>query len=429
MTNRVHWKKRLAVALAGGLMMITSVAFAAPLEVSLDEAVALALQNNPTIKKAEADKDKATWGVSTAKAGKAPSVNYSFSGAYGEPASTTTKSNESYSNSISLSMPLYTGGKLEGSIETARLNEVSADLGVAQAKQQVKLDATTGYFNVLQARNMLKVSQDSVNSLTEHLKNVQAQYNVGTVAKTDVLRSEVELANSQQNLIKAQNALDLAVANLNNVVGLPLDTELSTKEAALKYEPVALTVEASVNAAVANRPEAAQMDAAVETAKQQIKIAGADKKPSLNLGGSTNWNDTDFPGFDNNNWKVSVSANMNIFDAGLTHSKVKQADAGLIKAEEQARQTKDAIRLETRQAYLNLKEAEKRIDTTQVAVEKAEEDYKIAQVRYSAGVGTNLDVIDAQLALTQAKTNYIQALYDYNTSKAKLEKAMGVAVK
>jgi len=99
------------------------------------------------------------------------------------------------------------------------------------------------------------------------------------------------------------------------------------------------------------------------------------------------------------------------------------------KQTEQARQSRDSVQLEVRQAFLNMKEAEKRIETSKVAVDKAEEDFKIAQVRYSAGVGTNLDVIDAQLALTQAKTNNIQALYDYNTSKAKLDKAMGIPVR
>jgi len=85
--------------------------------------------------------------------------------------------------------------------------------------------------------------------------------------------------------------------------------------------------------------------------------------------------------------------------------------------------------LQVRQAFLSIKEAEKRIDTSQVAVNQAQEDFRMSQVRYEAGVGTNLDVIDAELALTQAKTNYIQALYDYNTSKALLDQAMGVPVK
>ena len=115
---------------------------------------------------------------------------------------------------------------------------------------------------------------------------------------------------------------------------------------------------------------------------------------------------------------------MNVFDSGVTWSKIHAAQENLAKAKESQRQIKDNVELEVRTDYLNLREAEKRITTTQVAVASAEEDYHIAVVRYQAGVGTNIDVMDAQEALTQAKTNYYQALYNYNTSKAALNTSM-----
>lgn len=116
------------------------------------------------------------------------------------------------------------------------------------------------------------------------------------------------------------------------------------------------------------------------------------------------------------------------FDSGVTLSKVHAAEEKLLQAEETYRDTVNSVELEVRSNYLGLREAEKRISTTQVAVAKAEEDFHIAQVRYMAGVGTNLDVIDAQVALTEAKTNFVNALYDYNTSKIALETSMGVPV-
>ena len=119
---------------------------------------------------------------------------------------------------------------------------------------------------------------------------------------------------------------------------------------------------------------------------------------------------------------------MNVWDYGVTAAKVAAAKANVVNAEETYRQTTDNVQLEVRTYYLSLREAEKRISTTSVAIAEAEEAYKIALVRYQAGVGTNTDVIDAQVSLTTAKNNYIQALYDYNTSHAKLEKAMGVPV-
>jgi outer membrane protein len=111
------------------------------------------------------------------------------------------------------------------------------------------------------------------------------------------------------------------------------------------------------------------------------------------------------------------------------NSKIKQADLSVEKAKEQAKQTSNNVELEVRQVYLSMQEAEKRLDTTQKAIAKAEEDLYIAQEKYNAGVGTSLDVIDARLSFTQAKTNYVQALYDYNTNKVKLNKAVGAEVK
>ncbi|MEG6585092.1 TolC family protein [Dendrosporobacter sp. 1207_IL3150] len=427
MLRKNLWKKHITSLLAGGYLLLnTAAVFAAPVELSLDESIELALKNNPAIKIAQADKEKASWGINEAKSSKQPSVTLKHTSSRADNGVSAVGND--FSNTVNLSLPIYTGGKTEGLIDQAKTNSQSVDLGLEKTKQQIKLDATSGYFNVLQTRNLLEVSKQSVASLKAHLKNVQAQYYVGTVAKSDVLRSEVELANAEQNLIKAQNAYDLAISSLNNVIGLPLDSEIAIKDD-LKYTKYNTSLDDSIKYALNNRPDAAQAKLAVDYAKQGVRVANSGNKPTVSFNGNTGWSDKDFPGTEDNTWSLSVAASWNIFDSGATKAKVKQADFGVNKANEQTKQTLDNIQLEVRQAYLNMNEAEKRIDTSQVAVDKAEEDFKIAQVRYGAGVGTNLDVIDAQLALTQAKTNYIQAMYDYNTSKAKLEKAMGVAVK
>lgn len=427
MAGKRVWNKRIASLLAGGYFVLSTTAvFAAPVELSLEDSIAMALNNNPAIKIVQAEKETAAWAVNQAKSAKLPSVDLSHSSQRRDSGAGIGVGN-SFSNGVSLSVPIYTSGNLEGQIEQAQLGFQSSDLEVEKTRQQLKLDATNGYFAVLQARNLLEVNRQSVDNLTAHLKNVQAQYAVGTVAKSDVLRSEVELANEQQNLIKAQNTYDLAVSSLNNVIGLPLNSELSIKDD-LKYQQYDLTLANSIDYALTNRPEAEQAQLAVKSAQQEIRIAKSGNRPTVSAGANSGWSDSSFPGDENNTWAVGVTASWSVFDSGLTKAKVKQADSSVNKATEQVRQTLDSIQLEVRQAFLNLKEAEKRIETSQVAVDKAEEDFKIAQVRYVAGVGTNLDVLDAQLALATAKTNYIQAMYDYNTSKADLDKAMGVAV-
>ncbi|TWH45346.1 TolC family protein [Sporomusa sp. KB1] len=438
--------KQASALLTGTMLMAASLpGFAAPVELTLDEAVAMALKSNPSVKISESELEKANWDVSVAKAGKAPSVSLAHNASrYKTAASSTYVYNETsnyifkypvpdylttlYTNSIDMTLPLYTGGKLEGTIDKAKLAVKVADLGITNAQQQIKLDATNGYYSILQTRNLVTLREESLDRLTEHLKNVEAQYNAGTVAKTDVLRSEVEKADAEQNLIIAKNSYELAVSSLNNIISLPLDTELIVKDE-LKYQKFDKSLEDCIKVALTSRPDLAQAQVNVDIAKTSIKVAESGNKLTVAATASEKWHDSDFPGTENNTWSIGINASYNLFDGGLVKAQVKGSKAEFTKATEQLRQTKDSVQLEVRQAYLNMLEAEKRIETSKVAVVKGEEDYKIAQVRYSAGVGTNLDVIDSQVALTSAKTDYVQALYDYNTSRAKLNKAMGMAVK
>jgi outer membrane protein len=429
MTERYISKKRLVAVLTAGYLLIGAAAQAAPVELSLDDSIAMALKNNPTVKMAEAERFRYQWAVRESLSYYGPTLTYNHYDTRTSPAATATQPDiyNRYENKVGLSMSLYTGGKVEAQVKQARLNYQVSDLGLAKTKQQMKNSATTAYFNVLQTRNLVQVNQESVDSLVAHLKNVQAQYDVGTVAKSDVLRSEVELANAQQNLIKAQNNYDLAIANLNNVIGLPLATEIKLKEE-LKYIKFGQPLDDCVNYALTNRPDVTQARANLDSAKEGVKVARSGYLPKVALSAAKDWYDADFPGDKNHNWTIGLTTSLTVFDTQLTRSQVKEAEYNVVKMSETARQTNDTVALEVRQAYLSMKEAEKRIETSKVAVDKAEEDFKIAQVRYNAGVGTNLDVIDAQVALTQAKTNYVQALYDYNTSKANLDKAMGMAV-
>jgi outer membrane protein TolC len=404
---------------------------AAPIELSLDDCIALALKNNPDMIIANMDRNKSHWAVKEAQAGKGATVSYTHTDSrYNTPPTSTIPYytwSTVFDNEIALSVPVYSGGKLESQIKQAKLNLNVADLTVEATKQQLKQTVTNYYFSVLQYHNELEVSQETVNNYLRHLKDVQAQYNVGTVSKADVLSSEVSLANAQDSLITAQNNYELAMSNLNNTTGLPLESVLQLKEQ-LQYEPYPLQLEDCVQYALKNRPEMAQQQAKIAIAKEDGKIAKSGYLPSVTFAAAQDWYDEELPGTKNSNWLVSLTASFSVFDSGLNKAKVKQAQYNLHAVTEEARQEQDSIALEVRQYYLNMREAEKRMSTGKVAVEQALENLKIAEVRYSAGVGTNLDVLDSVLALNKAKTNDIQALYDYNTNKAQLVKAMGVPV-
>lgn len=335
------------------------------------------------------------------------------------------KLGNSHSNSLTATMPIYTGGEIRGTVRQAKANYNSVLEGKQKAYNDMRATVTNGYCDLLQAGNMQQLGRESVQRLEDHLKNVQAQYEVGVVAKVDVLRSQVELSNAQQSLIQAENAYQVAEANLNRIVGLPMDTTLKLDNI-LTYSEYPEDMAYCLDYASKYRPELEQARQGVEAAKGALMVARSGYMPKISASATQNWEDTNWPGDENGQWGVGVSVSMNVFDSGVTWSKINGAKADLSVAEETYRDTVDAVNLDVRSCYLSLREAEKRIGTTETAVSQAEEDYRIAQVRYMAGVGTNTDVLDAQVALTQAKTNYLQAMYDYNTSKTALENAMGV---
>lgn len=432
-------KAKNVLALTAALSVLCSQSvFAATLELDLEETIQRALLTNPSVKIAEYNRKAAKADYSAAKSARGISISLNHSTGrngyadpqYNQQLNIWTKGiGNSHSNSITASLPIFTGGELQGQIGQAKANYRSMLSAEEQAYNEMKETATTGYFNMLNATNMKALRQESVDRLQAHLDNVIAQYNVGIVARADVLRSEVELANAQQNYITASNEYDVAEATLNNIIGTPLGTTLLLKDR-LQYEPYENDMAYCLAYSEQHRPELKQAEYAIDSAEAALVVARSGHMPKVYANASNNWggNGSDWPGDDDENWSVGVTASMNVFDSGVTWSKIHAAQENLAKAKESQRQIKDNVELEVRTDYLNLREAEKRITTTQVAVASAEEDYHIAVVRYQAGVGTNIDVMDAQEALTQAKTNYYQALYNYNTSKAALNTSMGVGV-
>lgn len=423
MYNMKKMRAVLAALAACGILSAGTV-MAAPVDLTLNDSVNLALENNPQVKIAMLNEMRAEASLDEAEANRGLTLGYNYSMIRAKHEGSASND---FSNSLAISLPLYTGGRLENAIDAAEIALESAKLGVDDARQQLRLDTTNSYYNILQAQNQVTIYQQTVESLEEHLRNVKAQYHVGTVAKSDVLRSEVELADAQQGLIKAENARELSVSSFNNVVGLPLDTDVRVTEE-LGYEKYDLVLADCIAYALEHRADGKQAQLAIDAAEEYKSIAKSGYRPSITASASNGWSDTEFPGTDNESWQIGAKMSWNIFDMGATKAQVRQADAELMSAKEMARQKLDAIQLEVRMAYLDVQEAEKRIHTSQVSVDKAEEDFKIARVRYRAGVGTNLDVMDAQVALTTAKMNYVQSLYDYNTSKAELDRAMGITI-
>lgn len=411
-------------------------------DLNLPKTVQMALDYNRDIKNSQYALKKAEYAINQAQAGKKPTVDYNFgaqrsratdAATYSRAASLMGGANSvsnAFSNGISVNIPLYTGGLVEGKIDVAKLGKTNAQEEILHVEQATKYSAIQGYYALLAYQELQGVYHEAVDNLQGHLDNVQAQYNVGTKAKVDVLSSDVSLANAKTTAITADNNVAVAESNLNNILGLPLETKLNLADHQLPFDTYNISLQEATDYAMKYRPEVLQAAIAVQEAERNIDIADAGNKPTVAITGGNDWADNTFPGIDANkrSWKVAAGVTYNFYDGGATKAKVNQAKQDLLVARETEQKTREAVQLEVKQAYLNIRSAAQKVEETQTVVDQARENYRIQNIRYQAGVGINLDVLDAQLSLNEAQVNHIQALYDYNVGIAKLEQVMGVDV-
>ncbi|WP_370836324.1 TolC family protein [Megasphaera sp.] len=411
-------------------------------DLNLPKTVQMALDYNRDIKNSQYALKKAEYAINQAQAGKKPTVDYNFgaqrsratdAATYSRAASLMGGANSvsnAFSNGISVNIPLYTGGLVEGQIDVAKLGKTNAQEEILRVEQATKYSAIQGYYGLLAYQELQGVYHEAVDNLQGHLDNVQAQYNVGTKARVDVLSSDVSLANAKTTAITADNNVAVAESNLNNILGLPLETKLNLADHQLPFDTYNISLQEATDYAMKYRPEVLQAAIAVQEAERNIDIADAGNKPTVAITGGNDWADNTFPGIDANkrSWKVAAGVTYNFYDGGATKAKVNQAKQDLLVARETEQKTREAVQLEVKQAYLNIRSAAQKVEETQTVVDQARENYRIQNIRYQAGVGINLDVLDAQLSLNEAQVNHIQALYDYNVGIAKLEQVMGVDV-
>ena len=400
-------------------------------KLDLDESrtIDLALANNRTAKQTKWDYQVAKDTVSATAAGKNPSISYTWQGARSNGVNAMTGRNvtsKTGSHSFTISAPVFSP-ELDASIDASRYAREGAGAGYEEALQQAKYDAISGYYTLIMNRNLVDVAQQSVKDYQGHVTNVPAQYNVGLVASSDVLAAKTNLADSETNLVKAQNSANLAEASLNQVIAYPAQTAINTAEHDLQYKPYNITLEQAKAYALLHRSALVKSALDVKSAEEAVKSAKSGYLPTIAVKAGRGYADPDgYFGTSTKSWSVGATASWSLWDGGATQNAIKKANAQLEQAKEANLATVDAVLLAVQKAYLNLRSAEQTIQSTQTAVAQGQESFRIATLRYRAGVGTNLDVLDAETKLTDARNNYVQALYNYNISIAALEQLTGV---
>lgn len=396
-------------------------------EVSLnlneDSTVSLALANNRTAKQSLWDYEAAKATVSATAAGKNPNISYAWQAKQNHGGNGTTKNGQ---HSFTIKAPVFSP-ELDANIDKSRFAREGSGAAYEEALQQAKYDAINEYYSLIMYRNKTAVAKQAVKDYQGHVDNVKAQYNVGLVANSDVLGADTSLSDAQTNLVKAMNAADLAQAKLNQVIAYPVQTAITTAEENLQYKPYDVSLEQVKAYAMLHRAALVKSAMAVKQAEEGLKAEKSGYLPTVGIEAGRGYADPDgYFGISSKSWHIGASASWSLWDGGQTQNKIKIAQDTLEKAKEANLAAVDMVNLEVQQAYLDLRAAEQTIQSTQTAVNEGQENFRIALLRYRAGVGTNLDVLDAELKLTQARNNYVDALYSYNVSISALEQAAGV---
>ena len=293
-----------------------------------------------------------------------------------------------------------------------------------RAEQQLVFDAQNAYYNILRAEAQRDVAQAAVDSAQERLRIAKAQFEAGALPKFDVTRAEVEVANRKQVLIAVTSAVDVGKAILNNIIGASPTDSIQTSPVVVQAEPLAATAEKYAETALGRRPEALAAETNVRLRRQSVSLAKRERLPSLAASaGYTYTPDSSFFQPNKLSWVIGVNATLPIYEGGAIKARTREARSDLAAAQAQLDQAKLDITLDVKAATLSLNEAYQRIQTAEQNVTEAEEALRLAQVRFQSGISIQVEVSDTETALTQARTNFVNAKYDYATALARLQRA------
>jgi len=310
-------------------------------------------------------------------------------------------------------------------VNIQKLNIEASQADLTNTEEQVILNVKQAYYNLLRARANSVVAEETIRQFEQHLGQAKAFYEVGTRPKFDVTKAEVDLSTAKLSQISAENAVRIAYISLNNAMGVP-DAPEYVIDTKLSFEKYHMTVDEAMEEAYANRPELKSILAKKKASEEAIALAKKGYYPVLTGNADWTWAGEGGQFATGDGWSAGVGLSIPIFSGFLTKNQVSEAKANLViltASEESLRQT---VLLEVQQNLLNIREAEERISTAKLTVQQAQENYEIANGRYAAGVGNPIEVTDAEVVLANAKTSYIQALYDFKVARASLDKAMGV---
>ena len=322
---------------------------------------------------------------------------------------------------LALSQVLFDFGKNFAATEVAkRLADVAKE-DVEVQRDLIVLAVKQAYFNLLFGQRLIVVNEAALKRADLNLRSARGFYEAGDQPKLAVSRAEVDVANAKVALIQARNAEQLARVSLDTGMGIPVTTPIQIVDILSEHRPYQVDHSGLLAEALHGRPEYKQAKLRVDAAEATVKLQVRNFYPDITGNASVGRQTTDFREI----WELGVALNWNIFDGGNKIARYREAQASLQSAQAQMRSEELTIAQDVEQAYLNVGAADEQIQAARAAVGAADESFRLAQGRFDAGVGTILELTDAQLALTQAQSTEAQALANFHIAIATLERALG----
>jgi TolC family type I secretion outer membrane protein len=413
---------------------------------TLEEAIKKGLANNPRIRAAQSQVDASVARVSQARSGFFPQVDVSesFNRTTNPMWAFGTKLNQeiisladfdpsrlndpeaidNFTTTLSVTLPVYDRGQIRSGLTQARLGHKAISRLEDRIRQQVIVDVVVSYMGVLLAQEELKVVNETLKTARAHYNMVRSRFRSGLVVKSDLLRAKVRIAELEQERLQAQSQVAVARAALNAAMGVEIDRcfALTTPLEGRTGEPGSL--ETWISTSLENRPDLSQIQFQEMMAEEEVKKAKAVHLPGVYLSGSYEINSEDF-GETANNYTLGAVMRLNLFSGFGLQSKVHEAVANLRQTQALVRQLELGIRVETRQAFFMAESAYQRIGVAQAAVAEADEGLRIVRNRYESGLFTIVNLLDAEVALQQTRTNHLRSLHDFKVAMARLKLAAG----
>jgi len=345
----------------------------------------------------------------------------------------TFGTDQNWRSQVRIVQSLYEGGRILSSLRAAKLIRERSLLDYQVEVADTVLEVQIAYYAVLLAEKQIRVQEASIELLQRELTDTTRRFEAGTVPRFNVLRAEVELANARPKLSRVRNNLRIARNLLANLLGFNLATDNSLEvpillSGQLEAEPWNLELSRALPLALQQRKEIESIRKTRSLRNEELISAKAGSKPSVQAfagyGAQNSMFSTDLTD-ELNGWMTGVQLSWDIFDGGRTAGRVREARARYELAGVELDDVGRRIELEVRTAYSVFTEADEVLKSQAKVLEQADEALRLATARNDAGTSTQLDVLSAQTALTDARTTHVQALHDYAAARARLERSIG----